>query len=79
MPFPSCRCSATWRSGEYRQTYLGVKIPPTNIQDYHLDQARGFAGQLAQGLFLDVGALLGARIRRRRVQGPGSRERLAPV
>ena len=23
-------------SGEYRERYLGVKIPPTNIQDYHL-------------------------------------------
>src|SRR5207344_1904736 len=26
-------------SGEYREKYLGMKIPPTNLQDYHLDQA----------------------------------------
>ncbi len=38
-------------SGEYREKYLGVRIPPTNLRDYHLDQARGFAGQLAEGLF----------------------------
>jgi len=37
-------------SGEYRGKYLGVKIPPTNIQDYHLEQARAFAGRLADGL-----------------------------
>jgi hypothetical protein len=41
-------------SGEYREKYLGMKIPPTNLQDYHLDQAREFAGQLADGL--SVGA-----------------------
>lgn len=34
-------------SGEYRERYLGVRIPPTNIQDYHLTQARGFAKGLA--------------------------------
>jgi len=38
-------------SGEYRERSFGVKIPPTNIQDYHLEQARAFAGQLADGLF----------------------------
>jgi hypothetical protein len=38
-------------SGEYREKYLGVKIPPTNIQDYHLEQARAFANRLADGLF----------------------------
>jgi hypothetical protein len=37
-------------SGQYREKYLGVKIPPTNIQDYHLEQARAFAGKLADGL-----------------------------
>jgi hypothetical protein len=37
-------------SGEYRERYLGVKIPPTNLQDYHLEQARTFAGQLADRL-----------------------------
>ena len=34
-------------TGEYRQRYLGVKIPPTNIQDYHLQEARTFADKLA--------------------------------
>ena len=30
-------------SGEYRERYLGVKIPKTNIQDGQLDEARTFA------------------------------------
>ena len=34
-------------SGEYRERYLGVKIPLTNLQDYHLEAARKFAGGLA--------------------------------
>ena len=34
-------------SGEYRHRYLGVKIPPTNIQDHHLKEARTFADKLA--------------------------------
>ena len=38
-------------SGEYQKRYLGVKIPPTNIQDYHLEEARTFAGRLADELF----------------------------
>jgi flavodoxin len=37
-------------TGEYRDRYLGVKIPPTNIQDYHLIEARTFAGGLAKRL-----------------------------
>lgn len=37
-------------SGEYREKYLGVKIPPTNLQEHHLDEARAFAGRLADGL-----------------------------
>ena len=37
-------------SGEYREKYLGLKIPPTNLQDYHLEQARGFAAKLADQL-----------------------------
>jgi hypothetical protein len=37
--------------GTYRDKYLGVKIPPTNLRDYHLKQAKGFAGQLADTLF----------------------------
>ncbi len=37
-------------SGEYRDRYLGVKIPPTNIQGYHLETARAFADRLANQL-----------------------------
>jgi menaquinone-dependent protoporphyrinogen IX oxidase len=37
-------------SGEYRERFLGVPIPPTNIRDYHLETARGFAGGLADRL-----------------------------
>ncbi len=38
-------------SGEYRDRYLGVKIPPTNISAGQVDQARAFAGRLADRLF----------------------------
>ena len=34
-------------SGEYRERYLGVPIPPTNIQDAQLETARTFASRLA--------------------------------
>lgn len=34
-------------SGEYRERYLGIKIPPTNLREHHLAQARAFAGRLA--------------------------------
>ncbi len=34
-------------SGEYRKRFLGVPIPPTNIQDDQLDMARKFASGLA--------------------------------
>jgi hypothetical protein len=37
-------------SGEYRQKYAGVKIPPTNLQGDQLGEARTFAGQLADRL-----------------------------
>lgn len=40
-------------SGEYRDRYLGVPIPPTNIQDYHLQSARTFANGLADQLGAD--------------------------
>lgn len=40
-------------SGEYRDRYLGVKIPPTNLQDHHLEEARKFAGGLADQLLAD--------------------------
>jgi len=38
------------RSGEYRERYLGVKIPPTNLEEHHLEEARGFADALANRL-----------------------------
>ena len=37
-------------TGEYRERYLGVKIPPTNLQESQLEQARRFAGTLADSL-----------------------------
>ena len=37
-------------SGEYRERYLGVKIPPTNLQEHHLEEARKFADGLASRL-----------------------------
>jgi hypothetical protein len=37
-------------SGEYRKRYLGVPIPPTNLQGYHLQAARKFADGLADRL-----------------------------
>ena len=42
-------------SGEYRERYLGIKIPPTNLQDYHLEAARKFAGGLASRLLAGAG------------------------
>jgi hypothetical protein len=41
-------------SGEYRERYLGVPIPPTNIQEDQLDTARGFADGLADRLGAEV-------------------------
>jgi menaquinone-dependent protoporphyrinogen IX oxidase len=38
-------------SGEYREKYLGVRIPPTNVQPEQLDQTRKFAAGLADRLF----------------------------
>ncbi len=38
-------------SGEYRDRYLGVPIPPTNVQPEQLRQARSFAAGLADRLF----------------------------
>jgi hypothetical protein len=34
-------------SGEYRDRFLGVKIPPTNIQGFQIDTAREFANGLS--------------------------------
>lgn len=38
-------------SGIHRERYLGVRIPPTNIQPQQLNQAREFAARLAIRLF----------------------------
>jgi menaquinone-dependent protoporphyrinogen IX oxidase len=38
-------------SGEYRDRYLGVRIPTTNIQPEQLEQTRKFAAALADRLF----------------------------
>lgn len=37
-------------SGQYRDRYLGIKIPPTNLQAEQLDTARTFAGGLTDAL-----------------------------
>jgi hypothetical protein len=37
-------------TGEYRERYLGIKIPPTNLQPYHLEEAVKFANGLADTL-----------------------------
>jgi hypothetical protein len=37
-------------SGKYREKYLGIRIPPTNLQESQLDEARAFAGWLADRL-----------------------------
>ena len=42
-------------SGEHRERYLGVKLPTTNIQDYHLEAARKFADGLADRLLAGTG------------------------
>lgn len=39
------------RSGEYRGRYLGVRIPPTNVQPEQLEQTQEFAAVLADRLF----------------------------
>jgi menaquinone-dependent protoporphyrinogen IX oxidase len=36
--------------GENRERYLGVKIPPTNLQPGYVEQARAFTTRLADGL-----------------------------
>jgi hypothetical protein len=38
-------------SGEYREKYLGVRIPSTNVQPEQLEQTRKFAADLAERLF----------------------------
>ena len=46
-------------SGEYHDRYLGVPIPPTNIQDDQLDTARGFANGLVDRLGVAIPPLEG--------------------
>jgi hypothetical protein len=38
-------------SGQYRDRYLGVRIPSTNIQPQQLEQAREFAAEVADQIF----------------------------
>ena len=47
-------------SGGYRDRYLGLRIPVTNVQPEQLDQARGFAAQLAERVFGPIAATPGA-------------------
>ena len=42
-------------SGEYRERDPGIKIPPANLQEYHLEEARKFADRLASRLPVSVG------------------------
>lgn len=37
-------------SGEYRERYLGLKMPPTNVNDDQLEESRRFAAKLADRL-----------------------------
>jgi hypothetical protein len=36
-------------TGETRQTYLGIRIPPSNLRDADVETARSLAGQLIEG------------------------------
>jgi hypothetical protein len=38
-------------SGEYRDRYLGVRIPSTNVQPEQLEQTRTFAASVADRVF----------------------------
>ncbi|UXA15923.1 flavodoxin family protein [Mycobacterium sp. SMC-4] len=38
-------------SGEYKERYLGVKLPPTNISDEQVEEARRFSARLADKVF----------------------------
>jgi menaquinone-dependent protoporphyrinogen IX oxidase len=46
-------------SGEYRKKYLGLRIPPTNVQPEQLEQTRTFAARLADRLFAKSSAVPG--------------------
>ena len=52
-------------TGENREKYHGVKIPPTNLQDHHLEEARTFASGLADplvGMSRRSSAMTGGRV-----------------
>ena len=38
-------------SGEYKQRYLGLTLPPTNINDEHLEESRRFAARISDKVF----------------------------
>ncbi|MGE2729081.1 flavodoxin family protein [Mycolicibacterium vaccae] len=38
-------------SGEYKDRYLGLKLPPTNISSEHLEESRRFAARVADKVF----------------------------
>lgn len=46
-------------TGEYRDRYLGVRIPTTNVQPEQLEQTRTFASALADRLFGQVSSVPG--------------------
>jgi menaquinone-dependent protoporphyrinogen IX oxidase len=46
-------------SGEYRKRYLGLRLPPTNIQPEQLEQTRSFAARLADRLLAKSSAAPG--------------------
>ena len=46
-------------SGEYRKKYLGLRLPPTNVQPEQLEQTRTFAGRLADRLLAKSSAVPG--------------------
>lgn len=43
-------------SGEYKQRYLGLTLPPTNINDEHLEESRRFAARISDKVFGKQGA-----------------------
>jgi hypothetical protein len=46
-------------TGEYREKYLGLRIPPTDVQPEQLEQTRTFAATLADRLFARDSAVPG--------------------
>ncbi|MCH9667523.1 MAG: flavodoxin family protein [Actinomycetia bacterium] len=38
-------------SGEYKDRYLGVRLPPTNINDEQIEESRRFAARIADKVF----------------------------